>query len=289
MSRIRTPTAVLLMVCGLVASASAQQVTIGVTEQSLSDDYWEFIGGSWSMMAPGYFFNVGGLAPPPFGGFDPNAGLTTGFGIGDGDRFSRFHFTAGQGRSTVYTSTTPMLTVTNGVPGSMFVGTLVPFVTGVVPVGVGFGGAPVGNAPFSPPQFATPVVNYSPANSLMGRMQRGEFHVRNGQVVPGPDPDLPGGAGPLLVDPLAAEPPADAAALREPPELNKTRVAAARSADSETQSAKVHDLVQKARQLEADGKPGAARLLYQTALHQAEGALRDEIKASLDALAVTPK
>jgi hypothetical protein len=282
MSHIRTVAVGLLTVWGLAAAASAQQVTIGVTDENLSDDYYEFIGGSGSFFGPGYFFNFGGLAPPAFGGYDPNAAFTTGFGIGDGDRFGRFNFTAGQGRSTVYTSTTPMLTVTNGVPGSMFVGTLVPFVTGVVPVGPGFAGAPVTAAPFGPPQFVTPVASYSPANTLMGRMQRGEFHVMEGQVVPGPDPDLLGGVGPLLHVPLADEPAADAAALQEPSELHKARVAAAREA--EAAPTKTEELMQKARQLEADGKPGAARLLYQTALRTATVEQRSEIEERLSAL-----
>ena len=71
---------------------------------------------------------------PPFGNFDPNAGLRTGVGFGGGGVSGNLGLTFNQGSSRSISSTTPSLTTTNGYPGSITSQTMRPFVTGITPV-----------------------------------------------------------------------------------------------------------------------------------------------------------
>lgn len=273
--------------------ACAQQVTIGVPQQNISTGFYEQIGGSWSVNGPGFFARFGGPRPVQFGGFDPNAGISTGIGIGTGNRFGQFHFNAAQGSRTTFTSTTPMLTVTNGIPGSMFIGSVRPYVTGFVPVGNGSFVPQVQTFP-STPSFQN-FQNFGSANSIDARMQRGEFHVRDGNVVPGPvnpahaPPDpalqhLPGLLGPQRLPelPPAVPPPGkaqfviDADANSATADFNGPTVTAVQE--------RARELFQKGRQLAAEGYPGAARLLYQTALRTADTALQKEIATEIQSL-----
>lgn len=251
---------VLLATVLLPASLPAQQVTIGVTEFNVNDGYWEYIGGRWSYFGPGFGFGFGGLDGPALGGFDPNAGLNTGLFVGGSGTGLGFNLNAGTGRSTVVTSTTPMLTVTNGVPGSIFVGRQVPFVTGVVPIN--------GLNPALNPAFT----NLGPPNTLADRLPRGGIDLNQHLDPAAVDPrEQPHAGGPV--------PPAKVAA---PPIEAVEKPAAAASVDPAA------DLWAKAQQLERDGKPGAAKLLYQTARRTATGDLKSQIEARLQALSPQP-
>lgn len=271
-----------LIVMILCDAGLGQQVTIGLPQQNISDGYFEYIGGGWQYAGPGFFLQFGPPPPPAFGGFDPASGLSGSWTFGTGGRRGRMYFSALSGRNTVYTSTTPYLTVTNGVPGHLFVGRTVPFVTGVIPT------APLGGSPLFDPSFQ----NLGAANSIAGRIQRGAMHLRHGQVLPGPDPDRP--LPPELQAPLP--PPAaidgprlgrDAWPADQPldldphPPLARPPATVNRNSVSANEAAR---LLEKGEQLEAEGKPGAARLLYQTALRSADGELRARIKARLEAL-----
>jgi hypothetical protein len=238
----------------VAAPTSAQQVTIGVPQQNISDNYFEYIG----------------RRPPVFGGGSGAAGLSVG------------PWSAATGRSTVYTSETPYLTVTNGIPGSIFIGRATPFVTSVVPV---FGN---GAVPFNPA-----FNNLGAANSLEGRFQRGEFHIREGRVFAGPDPRL--ALPPDLVDweGLQVKQPPPQVALEEEfriaTEANVTVTEhSASDAPAAAADSAARELFDKGRQLEAEGKVGAAKLLYQTALRSADDSLRSEIRARLEELAAKP-
>ena len=263
---------------GIVSRAGAQQVTISVPQQNYSGGWYEYIGGRWVYFGPGFSFNFGGTPPPQFGGFDPAGGLTTGFSFGGGGTGGAFQFSAGTGGSDIYTSTTPMLTVTNGVPGSIFIGRTTPFVTGLAPV--------LAADPRVNPAFA----NLGPANTIAGRWQRGEMHIRNGRVLPGPDPQLvlpadlaappnlwPAAAAPLpqAVGPAADDP---LAVLEKPAAIDRSNEGSAAA-----------KLLVKGRGLRQAGKPGAAKLLLEMAARQATGSLREDILAELQALPEIPQ
>ena len=108
-----------------------QNVVVGTPFNNVGDSFYEHSGVSGSWSNGNAFFNWGGGgAVPPFGGYDPNGDARFGFNVGG----LNLGFTAGQGSSRFSSSQTPMVTVPNGGYGSMFSGTVTPFVTGFVPV-----------------------------------------------------------------------------------------------------------------------------------------------------------
>ena len=96
-----------------------------------------------------------GAAIPPFGGYDPNAGLQTGVAVLGGDVGFSLGLVAGKGNTRSIVSRTPSVTVMNGQMGSIFSGQNRPFVTRITPV--------VGNLHFRPsrPPDSRPT-NFSP-------------------------------------------------------------------------------------------------------------------------------
>ncbi|MFV0442331.1 MAG: hypothetical protein ACK5Q5_02035 [Planctomycetaceae bacterium] len=263
------------------AIASAQQVTIRVPQQSISSGYYEYIGSRWVYFGPGFGFSFGGQPLPTYGGFNPNAGLDGGFPFGSGGTGGQFNFSAVAGGSTAFTTTTPMLTVTNGVPGSITAGQFTPFVTGISPV---LGGGLATNPAFN---------NLGASNSILGRIQRGEIHIRDGQVMAGPDPLLSLApeleAPPILFprddtnDHPQVAPVIDEVQVRHRAQLETTAALQQQAVDSDA-NAKAQELFAKGQRLESKGKTGAAKLLYQTAVQQATGVLQDEIATHLQSL-----
>jgi hypothetical protein len=118
------------------STSQAQLIHSSTPFQNIGSSYYESSGVSWSVGGPNWFANFGGGGPllPPFGGADPNAGLSGGFGFrGDGvSGRLRFHWAQGSSRSIV--STTPSVTTLDGFPGSISSGVVRPFVIGFTPV-----------------------------------------------------------------------------------------------------------------------------------------------------------
>lgn len=268
--------------------AHSQQLTISIPYQNFSDGYFEYFGTSWSYCGPGFFLRFGGLPPPAFGGFDPAAGLTGGWTFGSGGRHGRLNFVAATGRSSVSTSTTPYLTVTEGVPGSLFIGRTVPFVTGVIPV------TPLGGPVVVNPERLVPL---GAAGDIRGRLLRGEMHIRDGRIHRDPDPlrFLPPEAA-LALEVPRADVAADGPQLKPLPPAApgfafgpQEGVAEPVPPQTPSPTSEAERLFQKGAQLEAEGKPGAARLLYQTALRTATGEVRERIEARLRVLPARPR
>ena len=149
-------------------------------------------GGSAAQFFGGFNQNSAGSAVPPFGGYDPAADAVFGFSRqSDSGSFS-LGFRLGKGSSRTLTSVTPSVVVPNGGIGSIFSGTLTPFVTGVVPV-VG-GGEPLLNAPRSRPDvFASataperaatsaPPADWSRPNSTAERGDESVAEIRSHQA-----------------------------------------------------------------------------------------------------------
>src|SRR6185503_19736139 len=94
--------------CMFVATrqCTAQMVTVQSPMQRNGASFYEHSHIGWSVQNPHYFirFNGGG-GVPPFGGFQPNAGLNGGFAVGN----SQYNFGFGQGASLTSTSATPIL------------------------------------------------------------------------------------------------------------------------------------------------------------------------------------
>ena len=160
MIRYSVAAIVAVVTCCLIASpAVAQQIFVETPSTNVSDSFFENLGVDFGFSLGGgdpngtgsrvvglnpfgqplgqIVFSQGGAnsAIPPFGGFDPNAGAQTGFAVlnGNGGGFG-LGLNLNQGSTRTLTSTTPGVTVQNGFGGSIFNGSVSPFVTGVVPV-----------------------------------------------------------------------------------------------------------------------------------------------------------
>lgn len=130
----------------LIATArvEAQLTQTTTPQQRFGSGYFEQSGIQWSLRGNNFFANSGGGVMAPFGNSAPGAGLSAGFGFGGGGVNGSLGFNFAQGSSRTITSTSPSITTMNGYPGSISVGTIRPFVTGVTPVIGGYSyGQPV--------------------------------------------------------------------------------------------------------------------------------------------------
>lgn len=243
-------------------SASGQMVTTGFPLVGVRDGFSEGIRSNWSLTGPGiysWFNNNSGSGIPQFGGFQPNAGLNGGFAFNRGAFGANFGFNFSQGYSRSMTSTTPVVNGFNGSP-LLFQNSLQrPFVTSLIPV-VGNGAA---------------FQDLGAANTIRGRMLRGEFTMRNGKVIPA------GGAKPAETTAppkrvINHRPLVDAA-----PPTRAERQAQAEVRETE-QLLAIRNYLQKGKEAEAKGKNNVAKLYYQMAARRAEGDLKRQALASIE-------
>jgi len=310
MSNVSRVLPALVVVMLFVRTAIAQQVTVQTPLQSNSATFFEQSSVGWSMNGPGFFARFGnpGLSRPPFGGFVPNAGLTTGFAINGGGFNTNFSFDFSQASSYSSVTQAPVLTVTNGVPGLLIAGQQRNFVTGLVPV-VGNGGGffyvpstsrqPAGYFNGFNPGYGPSVMPYSSPSPLVGRMQRGEFAMQDGHVVvPGRvavdearnDEPAPPPARDVFRQPITS-----AAAVRQQLIERKAAELAASGSSTSTRSKSnsptrfeaqsnretARKYLDRARQAESAGQPSTALIYYRLAAKHADAELQGEVDAAL--------
>lgn len=241
------------------AEAQRPQVVISTPHHNLSDSYFENIGVNWGANWRGGFFNFGGGgAAPPFGNFDPAAGARFGLGFRGGGGSGFFNLAAGQGSNRTFTSTTPSLTVMNGVAGSIANTIQRPFVTGIIPV--------VGQQQISP---------------LAERLRRLKYEQATGggsTAEPSPMTRPPSGGGSLT--------PRDSTANRG--DLSLAEIARRRDSrqqdEQNQQAAEIEALLQRAAGSRAAGKSNVAKIYYKRALKLAKGEQRTRIARLIDEL-----
>ncbi len=231
MFRLQTASLVLFVLLAFSSAhrLQAQSTVITPGNIGVNDSYYERIGVGFGVNRPGWFFNQGSFnsAVPPFGGFTPGVGGATGFNIGG---FS-FNFAADSGSDRSITAGAPMLNLMNGVPGSFGVIRQRPFVTGFVPV-VGHHGANM--------------------HDRVGRWNGGERPDSLSPETPR-DPSQPRSQA-SSDQSTAAQPTSGLAAIRA--QLDQ---------ESRAQREKYDRLIALAKKAEAEGKTGAARILYDQA------------------------
>jgi hypothetical protein len=268
-------------VIGMVASGRAQNVTVTAPMVGVSDSFYENMGVGFGFRLPGGgFLGNGGLGGPAgIGGGLNGGGANLGFGGPNGF----FNIGAAQGSSRSISSVTPSLTVMNGQTGAIFAGTVRPFVIGVTPVVGGFGG--FGGAGL--PEFGAMPIATVPGPSMLEQRLAG---LRETGELDGFIANLAAGGE---ARPVVAAPPADAnaaklAAARESSAGQPAQsIAAIRRQQAEQETARareIAEILQRAQQAEAAGKPGVARIYYQQALRQSSGEQREEIEAKLRSL-----
>lgn len=118
-------------------SAVAQPMIYTTTPlQANSDRFFESTNMSWSVRGPNFFATIGGpnFGSPRFGGFNSNAGISSGWAFKSGRFSGNFGFNFSQGYSRSSTTSAPSLMTTNGQTGQFFSGVRRPFVYSLVPV-----------------------------------------------------------------------------------------------------------------------------------------------------------
>lgn len=247
MLRVNTCLSFVASLLGLPALLSAQMVMTQSPLHSSTSSFYEHSHVGWSIHNPHYFMNFnGGGGTPPFGGYQPNAGLSGGFGVNN----TAFNFGFGQGASLNSTTVTPMLTTTNGYPGSLFIGSERPFVTGVVPV---VGGGGFANVPAMGP--------------LASRVATGQLKTEQGRIV------VPKG------EPATQAPFRQANVARdEVPPVQRP------SETTSNQQLSAAQYLEKAIAAEKDGRVGVAKIYYQLAATKGEGLVKVQAIRKLDAM-----
>lgn len=290
----------------------AQQVNIKTPFVTTNDDFFERIGTNFGFNLRGgdpngsgsrivgldpfgnatpngdiqFRQNSFGSAIPPFGGYDPGADATIGFGrLGDNADFF-LGLAASQGSSRNIVSQTPSVTIPNGGQGTIIDTTQTPFVTGVVPV-VGRNGALYGVPPIG--IAYTQALNSRPSgpSPLMQAVQQYNEKVARGEA-----PPL--GSQSYQRRTLSAQ---ERGELRvstsshstaEHGDLSvaelKRQHAAQQAAESQAKNAELAALIERARGAEAAGKFGAAKIYYRQAATRAEGELRQQLIERLQQL-----
>ncbi|MBN1908886.1 MAG: hypothetical protein JW818_04035 [Pirellulales bacterium] len=296
--------------------ATAQQAGTGVPQKGASNSFSERFGSNWGARGRGWSFSFGGGGGgmPTFGGYQPGAGATGGFqSIHPGRGSFSFGFEASQGNQRTATSTTPMLTTMNGYPGSLFYGSIRPFVMGVIPVVGGYGGYPAygypypyyGYAPYGTgltlpaTQPGTEVNETSPAARALRQWQTSG---RLGDPASMPR-SAPSTVAQTKPEQDAPEEPAARAMDRPEPRTTKRpaneRSSAERSAPSVARARELHateqvaqqreleDLFRQGQEAEAAGDRILARAFYRKTVQRAEGSLKQQARQRLLALQPT--
>jgi hypothetical protein len=291
------------MLAGMTAWPSpavyAQQVQLTSPLQTINDSFYENFGFGGINMGRGgpgggWFLNTGPASstPPPFGGYDPAADAR--FGMQFGGPFGLgFNMLAGQGSTRSNTVTAPTIVIPNGGTGSIFSGSIRPFVTGVIPV--------VGNAPYGPMMPMMPMAPQPSISPLAQRVAQLQQQQAATQAAAGAAPALAPAVPPALpardADPLvikggqveaqADRPAAPAAASDSTANHGDLSVAEIRRQQAEQDSARLEEIqvrVEKAKGLEEAGKPGLAKIYYQQAATRADGELKKQLLEKIRSL-----
>lgn len=282
------------LTCVQTPRIQAQQVQLTSPLQTINDSFYEnfgFGGINMGRSGPrgGWYFRTGpsNSTPPPFGGYDPAADAR--FGMQFGGPFGLgFNMAAGQGSNRSNTVTAPTIVIPNGGSGYLFSGSMVPFVTGVIPV--------VGNAPMGPMMPVVPQTqaSVSPLAERIAqlRQQQQAAEQEAAEAAPAaalnPAPAAPARDQALLVlrggrDPggAAAKPPViSAAAASSSANHGDISVAEIRRQQAQQDAARQEEIqvrIEKARGCEEAGKPGLAKIYYQQAASRADGELKQQL------------
>jgi hypothetical protein len=255
----------------------------------INDSFYESLGfGGFGInrMGPngGWFFNTGpaGSAPPPFGGYDPAADARFGARIGP----FNFNGLAGTGSSRSHVMQAPTITLTNGVPGFMFDGSMVPFVTGIVPV-VGY--APVGTGIPPAGGMNGGQQGVSLLEERLVRMQQeqalAQAAAAGAEAAAAGQAQRVGGDAPPLV--LQGPPPAAASpsstgvsstgSSANHGDISVAEIRAQQAAQEAQLQNEIQVRIEKARGHEQAGELGIAKIYYRQAAERAEGRLKQQL------------
>lgn len=263
---------------------SGQQVVITTPLNNVRDSYYERIGMGWGYSWQGprgnLFFQWPGLnaAPPPFGGWGGND-ATFGFGWKKGRHQLNFLMAMGQGSTRTFTGVAPSVTVPNGYGGSIFSGSLRPFVTGWVPVvGQGWSVEPV--IPMRP-GFEGPPPRQE-GTAYLSRSQQLEQLTKSELETEATEPTVAANAASKEPDLILGSPAARPATPRKdnPPPQAGDSLAAIRqqlAVQDRASLAEAYELIIEGQKAELAGKKVVAAIFYRQAANRCEGELRVQL------------
>lgn len=322
MKRALLTSAVCCALISPIRPALAQQPIVFTTTplQANGDRFFESTNMSWSLRSPHFFATFGGpnIGIPKFGGYNPNAGISSGWAFNSGKFSGNFRFNFSQGYERFSTTTAPSLTTLDGHTGQFFSGVRRPFVYPLVPV------VAPGGAFFSAPSPAFHQQHRLPP-TLAERVLRGEVLLPKSRSAT--RPGKPSAASPSalnIVDPTTARrnaafawfndtplpsppqsktlPPTDNSqaatgeAMPAEPDENQAAKVAGQIADSQPERSPDSSIanansqriaeVYYQRGLKAEGNNNAAKakFLFRMAAERASGALLERIEKHLESL-----
>jgi hypothetical protein len=260
---------VLVAITSDPASSHAQQVVISSPLQNIQDGFYEHIGFGmgYSNIGPrgGWFFDFNSMngAVPPFGGW-AGGGARFGFGLRNGNSRFNFNMVLAQGNTRSMTMVAPSITVPNGYGGSIFSGSVRPFVTGWVPI-VGQGWS------------VQPVIPYRHSAAEL----REELRRINdpGEESTSPQAGRPQAPEPDLVIGGQERPPAVPRFSSSAERGDDSLAAIHRQLEQEDRKllAEAYELIIEGQQAELAGKKGVARIYYRQAANRCQGELQKNL------------
>ena len=253
MARTTTGAAAALLAFICSTAAWGQYSQIESPFLSGGHSFYENVGVSWALQGNGWFarFGAPGVAPP-FGGFDPAAQAQFGTGFRGGGINGFLNFTAGQGSDSFLGGQSASVVVPNGGMGFISDTTQRPFVLGIVPV---VGAEPV-----------------SPVKQALSRLREGDVLNADRGVRNAEQPSNPQSA---IRNPQSSADRGD---------LSVAEIRAQQAAEESEHSAELAAALEKARDSEASGNLGLARIYYRQAARYASGGRKSEINAKIRAL-----
>ncbi len=306
----------LAWLCLSTGPVVAQQATVQVPYHGVSEGFFENTGTSWGLRGKNWFFSFGGSplqAAPQFGGFDPGAGATVGFGFHRGNVSGYFQGHWSQGFRQSFTSQAPVVTLWNGAAGGVYDASQSPFVIGVIPY---VGGFPtlLGYNPARPPSSWNAV---DPRNTWLQQLSARSSRAGNGMGGSGSNTGGQPATGTIAAGQMSDFEPtgrfgrtqtgqipqlakskqsaqlgtarhsAYSLAGKSSAELPAVSVAEARrafAAEQRTRESEVAELLDRADRAQQAGKRNVARVYYEMAARKAHGALRRQILQQVEAL-----
>jgi hypothetical protein len=257
----------------------AQQIQLTSPFQTIHDSFYENFGfGGINLGRSGpkghWHFNTGpaGSTPPPFGGYDPGADARFGMQFG-GPLGMGFNLLGGQGSTRSNTVTAPTIVVPNGGSGSIFSGSVRPFVTGVIPV--------VGNAPFGPMPPMLPQSAVSPVAARVAQLQQQQAATQ-AAVDAGLAP-VPAAPAAIVADAARPVTPATASTANHG-DLSVAEIRRQQAVEDAALLEEIQVRLEKARGCEEAGNLGLAKIYYQQAATRARGELKQQLLDKLRAL-----
>lgn len=277
-----------------VVGRAQQQVTVTTPLIGVRDQFYEHFGVGWGLRGsrPGssWFLNYGGpmSALPPFGGYAPGSGLQFGMGRTWPGGSGYFNFIAESGSQRTLTMSAPSVTLMNGSSGSIFDGTLRPFVTGLVPVVGGDTIVPYAHGlPYGNPGHVTisPPVMTSPLAEKLDRLRSESPRTMATRTVPGSKPPADAEDS-LNLSSSTESAPATASASRGPSsaeqgDLSVAEIRRLNAAADARDREELDRLIREAQVAEQAREWAVARVRYQQAAAKATGDQRQELLDSL--------